>query len=198
MDVGTVAGVTNFKESAIVESREKHLTILSEYGADIVKGMIQVSDKYYQICLYIRKHSVEDDIVRDALEPLGFIKQRITELCRVAKSSESLWSEFEARKLSFRRTLELTRGTVQLLLAEKVEENAWVADVPTDHEVDGSGGQTERAEGRENLKDKLEAGVHRVALLAEKLNMRGKTYQLENGWSVKIFKTKAVKSHETN
>lgn len=172
-------------------SKEEQLVVLAAHGTEILKGMLVVSDKYYNLCVYVRTRNVEHAVVRDALEPLGFRKERISEIHRVATSSDALWSEFAARNLSFRRTLELTRGTVELLLTDSEKESsAWVKDIPEASDIKADAVRAEEKQQRLTPSDKLELLVHQIAFQAEKMSVRGKTFVCENGWSVKVFRTK--------
>jgi len=177
--------------------RAEHVRTVADFGAAIVLAHIKTSDIYYKMCLYIRTEKVSEDAVRDALEPLDFIKQRITEINRVANASDALWSEFEARRLSFRRTLELSRGTVQLLLENQRPE--LTAQFPEE------GAESEKSqEGKEQEKDApyylnldreaMEAAAMKLCKLGEKLGVRAKTYQAENGWSVKVWRLSKERS----
>jgi len=180
---GAVAVVASGKDEVV------HLSVLSDLGTDIVTGLLNVSDKYYKLCVYVREHCIDTRMLRNALEPLGFRKERISEIYRVATSSGAIWSEFLARSLSFRRTLELTRGTIQVLYPAGNERDAsWV---PDDESRKRSAVEAEESLQARRLSkgDKLELLVNQLAAQAESSGMRGRTFVCENGWSVKVFKT---------
>jgi len=177
---------------------KSHLSIISEYGVEIVRGMLKVGDTYWKLCGYIRTNKVDADVVRKALEPLGFIKQRITEINRVANAPEELWSEYEARALSFRRTLELSRGTVQLLL-DKAESGAdanlltrTMVGVEAEEaeaevsEAESNAGVTKEPESATVRKEKMEAVATRLAALADKYSVKQRVFKIENGYVVTV------------
>jgi len=175
-----------------------HFSIISEYGVEIVRGMLKVGDTYWKLCGYIRTNKVDADVVRKALEPLGFIKQRITEINRVANAPEELWSEYEARALSFRRTLELSRGTVQLLLDKTVDvdEHESVARTMVGVEAEEAEAEVSEAESSAGVikepesatvrKEKMEAVATRLAALAEKYSVKQRVFKIENGYVVTV------------
>jgi len=203
----SVAEVKADVEAAV--SPDSHISIISEFGCEIVRGTLKVGETYFRLCTYIRSAKVEADIVRKALEPLGFVKQRITEINRVSNAPEELWSEYEARALSFRRTLELTRGTVQLLL-EKAEhggpdkvilqrtlDEVRAEEIKTEEagavaEAEGNAGVTEK-ETSAVKKERMEIAARKLAGLAEKYSVKSRVFKLENGYVVTVSRSKAVK-----
>jgi len=181
------------QEMAVVtaeEVRAEHVKTVAGFGAEIVLSHIKTSDIYYKMCLYIRTEKVSEASVRDALEPFDFVKQRITEINRVANASDALWSEFEARRLSFRRTLDLTRGTVTLLLENQRPELTEQFPEGGEEQAPASGADAEPQEKyHRNLdKEAMESAAMKICKLSEKLNLRAKTWQAENGWAVKVWR----------
>jgi len=187
-----------------------HLSVVADFGVEIVRGTLKVGETYFKLCSYIRANKVAAETVRDALEPLGFIKQRITEINRVAMAPGELWSEYEARALSFRRTLELSRGTVQLLLdkAESGAESNLLTRTMVGVEAEESEGEvaaTEKeADGNASVtppetaqvkKQRMEAAATKLGFYAEKYSVKSRMFKLENGYVVTVSrsKTKAAK-----
>lgn len=101
--------------------------ILQEKCAPVVAAVTaanqleaQLGDKYFEICRSLRaKYKVVNNTdertltrkeVSLLLQSLGYRKQRITEINKVVEVSEEIWKTYEARKLSFRGTLQLARG----------------------------------------------------------------------------------------
>jgi len=176
--------------SPVVEMDEKtkaHFIAVADYGQQIGKAYLAVGEKYLELCLYIRKNEVVPTLVRTALEPF-FPKQRITEILTVSNSSNELWSEFEARRLAFRRVLELSRGTLQLLLEtpEGQEPPAWVGEAS-----ETGNGEAEEARPKASNEVRLMAAVRTVAKLGLECGLQGKTFQMENGYCVKVWRKKA-------
>jgi len=81
----------------------------------------QLGDKYFAICRALRAEykviinadarKLDRKEVTLLLTSLGYRKQRITEINRVVEVSDEIWKSYEARKLSFRGTLQLARGS---------------------------------------------------------------------------------------
>jgi len=191
------AGPVDIPHSTL--ERQTHLVRVSELGSMVFKGLIKVSDRYFELCSYIRQHKVSEDVVRDALEPEGFVKQRISEINRVANAPLDLWTELSARRLSFRRTLELTRGTVQVLLTPDERASApWVETIPDEP----NWGVTRNKRGSGAADDKATRAKHRLERLfrlvcrqAENMGLNSRTAELENGYGVKVWKLKAKRKN---
>jgi len=188
--------------------QEKLVADIAEMGAKIVIATVAAGDMYFRLCEYIRKHSVAKQLVYDSLEPLSFTKPRISEIYRVASASDDVWREFEARKLGFTKALNLTRGTLKLLLSkgEQEEKSTWLGAIPedgTDAGLDGGGDKeskgTSAAEAGVKAKatplDDMEAAARKLARAAEDAGLRRpRTWVMENGFEVRVRKVKVAVS----
>lgn len=87
----------------------KHLEKIKEYGLQIVSKTGELAGLYLTLCTYIRQNKVDSKLVSYELSQVGFRKQRITEINRVATSPNDVWQQYEARALGFDKTLALAR-----------------------------------------------------------------------------------------
>jgi len=194
-------GVLSKEDTALGMSREVLAERIVVHGTEIVRGLLAVSEKYYKLCCLIRFHQADDFLVRESLQGIGFNKVRISEVLRVSKSSPAIWSEFEARSLSFRGALDLNRGTVKLLTmvpddgsGPVVESERWLEEhAEQEHseaiQKEESGADKKSSSNLDN--DAMEACARKLARYAEKLKRKSKSFVLENGYTVKVYKTKA-------
>lgn len=206
---GVGAAVAHVVRSAPATVRsaeqEKLVGELAEIGAKIVIASVGVGELYFQAAKLIRTKCIAKALVTDTLEPLGFIKQRITELYRVATAADEVWQEYEARRLGFKAALNITRGTLKLLMSptEQQARSGWLESIPSEGTEEGDGpsdGKPMSAAASGVTADKapvdkkglLDNAVARVARLAEDLNLRTKSFKLENGYTVKVWRGRAV------
>jgi len=101
--------------------------MLQEKCAPVVQAVLeanqleaQLGDKYFAICRALRQkykvvvnadeRTLDRKEVSLLLQSLGYRKQRITEINKVVEVTDEIWKSYEARKLSFRGTLQLARG----------------------------------------------------------------------------------------
>lgn len=100
------------KAAAVINMHSKdvqHMTKIREFGLAIASKSGELAGLYLTLCQYIRKNRVEAKLVSFELGQLGFRKQRVTEINRVAMAPEKVWLQYEARALGFDKTLAIAR-----------------------------------------------------------------------------------------
>jgi len=180
--------------------QEKLVTDIAEMGAKIVIATVAAGDMYFRLCEYIRKHSVAKQLVYDSLEPLSFTKPRISEIYRVASANDDVWREFEARKLGFTKALNLTRGTLKLLLTkgEQAEKATWLGAIPEEGTESGVAGERQAkgvsaseagVKAKATPVEDMESAARKLARAAEDVGLkRPRTWVMENGYEIRVRK----------
>jgi len=177
----------------------EQVAIVAELGGQIVQGLVDLSDKYFKLVSTIREQKITAECVRDGLEPLGFPASRISEINKVAYSPDDVWLEYNSRRLSFRNALNVTRGTMKLLLADKGESKVpgWVDQIPdegTDAKENGGvqlnadTGVVEEPRQPMSAIDKAEVPARKLAGVAFDAKWRMKEWGFENGYIVRVSK----------
>jgi hypothetical protein len=88
---------------------------LRRLAKEIVFATAVVSEKYFELCNYIRSHNVPPNVVRGTLKPLGFRKWVISKLLCCAYAADDLWDEFASKRIGYNKMLRLTRESVRRL-----------------------------------------------------------------------------------
>lgn len=76
----------------------------------IIDKVVETGRLYLDLCLYIRKNAVPPKLVSYEMDVMGFNRQVISRVNKVANASDELFSQFEARTIGFNKVLELSRG----------------------------------------------------------------------------------------
>lgn len=178
------------KQGAIQVIRAEDLATLEQCADEVKAAHADLGEKYLNLCKHIRAKQIPPTIVRETLAAKGFVKQRITEINRVAQCGDDVWNEFEARSLSFRKVLALERGTV-----EQLEPGA--SEATNNSGVDaGEPSEEDTAEALEDRKAKSLEQISRAATTilrnAADLEMRAKTWSIGNGYLLNLKKAPAV------
>jgi len=218
--VPAVPGMTAEQKRDVV-----HFDKVVELGTEVVHKMVEVGEKYYQLCLYCRTEKLAPKLVSEGLRKVGFRKQRIAEINRVWQCSDELWNQFEARTIGFRETLEIARGAgmppgVTRLLAESSGVSAGaVEESLADEKEEGVVLNANTGEVEDNAKTPqqiAEAGrlsiakkIGEILRLAEKVRQaekqlhlktpyRGANNAIGNGWRVVLKKENKRKTVSAN
>jgi len=85
------------------------LARLGELGTIFQKGTEALGGLYLRICDHIRVYKITPDDARATLSKVGFRRQRISEVLRVASAPANIYNEYKARLTSFRIALTKTR-----------------------------------------------------------------------------------------
>jgi len=186
------------------QEQEKLVADIAAMGAKIVLAQVAAGDMYFKLCEYIRVNSVAKQLVYDSLEPLSFTKPRMSEIYRVASSPDEVWREFEARRLGFSKALNLTRGTLKLLLTsgEQKEKAGWLESIPsegTEAQPEGAKSPSAAEAGVEARStpatpvDKMEKAARELARAAEDAELaRPRVWKMENGYEVTVRRGKKM------
>jgi len=202
--VGMVAPATPM---AVVDPKEVEArTYLRRIGAEIVVETVKVGQKYLELCRYIRQHQVGPKWVSEELSALGFHKVRISEINRVSNAAEDIWREFEAASIGFKKCLQLTRGSVEVIrqagvmaddnVASVAEASAIVAEEKGQSEESGEAGSAASDDPIHKQTIRLHKAANIMASAADELELISKTWHI-GGYTVHVFKDKKKKKPAT-
>jgi len=76
----------------------------------IIDKTVETGRLYLDLCLYIRKNQVAPKLVSFEMTEMGFNRQVVSRVNKVAGASNELFSQFEARTIGFNKVLELSRA----------------------------------------------------------------------------------------
>jgi len=173
-----------------------HSAALRKIGAEIVRGTLQVALRYVELVEYIRSNSLAPKLVSFELGAIGFARTRISELNRIAHSSDAIYAQFQAGKIGIKKALELTRGNVVELGKQLLENNPDDTDtIDVASEVvaadEAEAELLKKSAGGEPVDEKAAAvtafNKHAIALMKEALrcNRRKATWRWE-GMQLKL------------
>ena len=86
-----------------------NIQAIETIGLDIIRKTGEVAGAYLSLCLYIRQHQMAPKMVAMTLTKLGFKRSRVSEINKVAQSSDKLFKEYEARRIGFDKALDMSR-----------------------------------------------------------------------------------------
>jgi len=111
-------------KQAISKLDELHAKAIRGCCQKIIDKIVETGRVYLDLCLYIRSNTVEPKLVSTEMAAMGFNRQVISRVNKVANASDELFSQFEARTIGFNKVLELSRGgaVVSSLAAESGED----------------------------------------------------------------------------
>jgi len=95
---------------------------------DIAKSIVtktgELGTLYFDLCMMIRKAPdfFSPKVVSARLSDLGFHRVRISEINRVARADEKVFSQWQARALGFSRVLQLARGNDGKIIETKAKQ----------------------------------------------------------------------------
>lgn len=211
LDIGMEHAINSATMKEPTEIKEVKVAVLSpevvrlqEIGKDILDSTkefaLQVrssantlAEKYLNLCRHIRKNQIPPKVVSTELKALGFAKQRITEVNRVAQCADELWKEVDAKRIGFRGALEEARADIT-----KLENVNPAIDINEPQDLK-TGTWNPEATPEDEEKARLTA-MDRCAKTiingGEFLNLRGKTWRL-NGYTLKLAKDKKSPSKDS-
>jgi len=101
--------VQDTKPEVLPAEQVKHSEEIRKIGMEIVHAIGEVAGKYMSLCKYIRANKVAPKLATFELLKIGFKKTRVSEIIRVAKSSDKTFNEYEAKLIGFDRALSIAR-----------------------------------------------------------------------------------------
>jgi len=170
-------------------------------GKDLLAAVIGTGEKYLSLCKYIRDNEVAPKLVAADLGQLGFSRQTVSKINRVAGASVELWNEFEARSVGFNKMLQLTRGDkpneATKLLAESMGQD--VVEVSAEvKRLEGEEDQEEKqGEASEKTDDEKDAAADLALKRAAAVIARSRVYfdwkknkviKFGDGWMLTVSK----------
>jgi len=163
----------------------------------IIDKTVEAGRLYLDLCLYIRKNEVSPKLVSREMGDMGFNRQVISRVNKVANASDELWNEFAARTIGFNKVLELSRSTSAMNgLAKDTDSD--IVDIKVQVEELEKGGEESgpaappTPEQREaSAKKALESAAAKLLSAAASLQLkREKTIVGGNGYLVIVKKDK--------
>jgi len=125
----------------------------------IIDQTVKTGTLYLDLCLYIRKNMVSPKLVSREMEAMGFNRQVISRVNKVANAADDVFSQFQARTIGFNNVLALARGgAVVGSLASEMGTD--VVDVSS---------QIEEMEGEEERKENSEPSLPGVTPTPEEV-----------------------------
>lgn len=103
------AGAPLVKTEVQDKATQAHIQMVHKIGVEIIQSTGQLAGKYLELCLYIRRNKVGPKLVSQEMTKLGFKRSRVSEVNRVANSSDKLFSEYQAKLIGFDKCLEMAR-----------------------------------------------------------------------------------------
>lgn len=99
-------------DAAAAKLEKRHVAAIQGCCQKIIDKTVEAGRLYLDLCLYIRKNMVAPKIVSREMQAMGFNRQVVSRVNKVANASDELFSEFQARTIGFNKVLELSRGGV--------------------------------------------------------------------------------------
>jgi len=98
--------------AAVAQSKAdvRHIKAIRGCCQVIIDQVVKTGTLYLDLCLYIRKNTVSPKLVRCEMEGMGFNKQVISRVNKVANAADDVFSQFQARTIGFNNVLALARG----------------------------------------------------------------------------------------
>lgn len=123
-----------------------HSKELKKLGLVIIQGTVAVGRMYLDLCLYIRKNMVAPKLVSFELTELGFKRDIVSKINKVANASDETFNKFAAQTIGFNKVLELARGEVPGSMAREMGEKVVDVQAEVKKLEDSEAGQGRHAE----------------------------------------------------
>lgn len=200
--VGLGTSGTSAPASAEVGLQLTHSKELKKLGLKIIEGTVAVGRMYLDLCLYIRKNMVAPKLVSFELSELGFKRDIVSKINKVANASDETFNKFAAQTIGFNKVLELARGEVPGSLAREMGEKVVDIQAEVKKLADEEGGTGRPTSGttatpeEQKAKDNeaLEKAAAQVLSRAAKLQLRRtKVINGGNGYLLTISRDKNFK-----
>lgn len=194
---GVIVHDGNVKGTVTVETKQdvaeqEHLLKLAELAQAVILGHVEVSGRYLSLCEHIRSHNIKRAQVAEMLEPLGFPQPRISEIYRVATAPADAWTEYRTRRLGFNKVLNLTRGTLSLVMPNGDGVRAdWIAQIPEEGSEARERQESLAGIAKPSALDVALGFARKLARLAEDEKWRKREFAVENGYVVKVSRASA-------
>lgn len=175
----------------------QHSAKIRFYAAEIIKKTCETGQVYLDLCNYIRDNLVAPKLVSFELGEMGFNRQVVSRINKVANAADDVYSQFAARLIGFNKTLELARGPVVESLAEEmgttvIDVKAQVEELESNQEkAGGSSSGSSSSQGEEagpiDWSDQFEKTAARLMNICALMGMkRPKTVTGNNGYLITI------------
>jgi len=167
-----------------------------DLSVEVITATMEVGKKYLNLCSYIRAEKIAPKQVTQWLLDLGFAKTRASEVNRVAQAPDEVFSQLQARALSWKGALDLARGGDELkqaLLADK-EAIEVVGEVVREAvAAEESESSDDKPASAATLLKEYRAALDRHAIALLKLvaarkgkSVRAEKWDLGSGWTLAL------------
>lgn len=107
----------------IQRQRREQRAELRRLARQVQVSSVRLGDKYLSLCKYIREQELHPKQVSKELGELGFHRSTVSQIMRVAFALDESWADFEARRIGFKRALNLARVSARELLAKETGQD---------------------------------------------------------------------------
>jgi len=160
---------------------------------------------YLELCKFVRREQVPDDMVRDRMIEAGFHKVRVSEILKVCSAPADIFSAYAERTLGFRRVLALARFSADGKVADVTVAGRAVAqqmgggssnviEVVEKFESDSKAAsafvEESKAKGTVSAKSRCD----RAAAFIFKYSTKGRVWDSGDGWRLVLEKSGKGKS----
>jgi len=184
-------------EAATAKLELRHSKAIRGCCQVIIDKTVETGRLYLDLCLYIRKNAVAPKLVSYEMGEMGFNRQVISRVNKVANAADDVWNEFEARTIGFNKVLELSRsapamnGLAKDTDSDIVDIKVQVEELETGGEVSGPAVEPTPEQREATAKKALEAAAAKLLSAAASLQLkREKTIVGGNGYLVIVKKDK--------
>lgn len=80
------------------------------HGYQVIAAVAATGERYLELCSAIRTHKISPKVVSKTLLAVGFNRQVVSRINKVAQAKDEDWEAYKARSIGFNQCLELTRG----------------------------------------------------------------------------------------
>jgi len=170
-------------------------------GKELLAAVIGTGEKYLNLCKYIRQNEVAQKLVAADLGQLGFSRQTVSKINRVAGASDELWNEFEARSFGFNKMLQLSRGEKPNEATKQLAESMGQDVIEVAAEVKRLEGEDEASESKgesapetdDEKTAKADLALKRAAAVVARSRVffkwtKAKVIKFGDGWQMTVEK----------
>lgn len=107
------------QNQALEKANAMHGKAIAGCCQKIIDMTVKTGTIYLDLCKYIRKNEVAPKLVSEVMGNMGFNRQVISRVNKVANASDENWKQFEARLIGFNKVLDMERGSVAITAIAK-------------------------------------------------------------------------------
>lgn len=107
-------------KTATSKLENQHDAKVRSYCQKIIEQTTKTGQVYMDLCLYIRQNMVAPKLVSFVMTDMGFNRQVVSRVNKVANAADDVFSAFQARTIGFNKALDLAREPVAKSLADSM------------------------------------------------------------------------------